>query len=378
MIPASLKEGNNMDTFLPLADALPLPAPVWLFQFLLILTFIGHVIFMNCALGGTIIAAFCMVKGRNDPGRELLAKKIFTFMPVVIAFTVTLGVAPLLFAQALYGHLLYTSSILMAFAWFAVVPLAIAGYYLAYTLRFRWQKLGNTRKLLTVVTAAAFAIIGFIYVNNMTLMLRPESWGTHYFQNSAAGMLNWSDMQVYPRYLHMLLGAIAVTGVWITITGARRKSGDEAWSKDILSFGSKIFVYATLANIAVGIWFLLVHPKRIMMIFMGQNIAATILLAASTLAMIGALILIHKAGRAEDGRKLTYLGAGHVAAVLVMMAVMRDQLRQAYLEPYFSINQLQVEPQWGVFGLFAVTLVAGLAALAWMMRAHIRAGKTGV
>ncbi|MFC1557116.1 hypothetical protein ACFL6I_06740 [candidate division KSB1 bacterium] len=356
-----------METIIPTPDSLPLPAPAWLLLFLLIFTFILHVLFMNCLFGGTLVAAFSHFKGKRDPNHEQLAKKIYSFMPPVIAFTVNLGVAPLLFVQVLYGHLIYSSSILMAFAWFAVIPLLILGYYGAYLLRFRWEKLTETRTLITWLVAAIFAVIGFIYVNNLSLMLRPETWADHYFQNPATGKLNWSDSQVYPRYLHFLLGAVAVSGLWIMIIGARRKSGDASWSQWTIAYGSKIFFYATAINIAAGLWLLLILPKRVMMIFMGENMMATALFGVAFLLTIAVLFIIRKAGRIEDGRKLTYVGASHVLLILVFMAIMRELLRQAYLEPYFRLDQLPSEPQWTVFFIFVILLIIGLAVLGWMV-----------
>jgi len=47
-------------------------------------------------------------------------------LPVFVSFTVTLGVAALLFVQVIYGNLLYTSSILIGAAWLGVVPLVIS------------------------------------------------------------------------------------------------------------------------------------------------------------------------------------------------------------------------------------------------------------
>ena len=43
---------------IPSPDAFPIPGPAWLFHFLLVFTFVLHMLFMNLTLGGTIIAAF--------------------------------------------------------------------------------------------------------------------------------------------------------------------------------------------------------------------------------------------------------------------------------------------------------------------------------
>ncbi|MFC1563688.1 hypothetical protein ACFL6G_02070 [candidate division KSB1 bacterium] len=357
-----------MDPIITSPDILPIPAPYWLILSLLILTFLVHLVFMNLLLGGTFLSAFNYLFGKNNPKKIHLSKKMFGFMPVIIAVAVNFGVAPLLFVQTLYGHLLYSSSILMAVFWFSIILLLIFGYYGTYLLKFRWDKTGQAKTLVTAIVSVIFAVIAFFFVNNMTLMLRPETWQQHYFSDPAAGSLNWSDIQIYPRYLHVFLGAIAVTGVWIMIIGIRKLTGDEEWSGWAVKYGSRLFFYTTLVNIVMGFLFLFANPREIWMIFMGQNMTATILLALSILLVISALITIYKAGKAENPAKQTYIGAGHLLLILLFMIIMRHQLRDAYLEPYFSLDQLKVSAQWDVFFLFVVILLIGIGALAWMIK----------
>jgi hypothetical protein len=361
---------------IPTPDILPIPAPVWLLQVLLIFTFLLHLVPMNFLFGGGLLSLVSHARGKKDPRHERLAKRVSELMPTVISFTVTLGVAPLLFVQVLYGHLLYSSSILMANAWFLVVPLVIVGYYGAYLLRFRWDRLGAARSLLAWGMAVLFAVVGFIYSNNFSLVQRPEVWKQHYLANPAGGHLNLSDPALYPRYLHMLLGAIAVAGVWFMIIGVRRRSGDEEWSAWLMKYGSRIFTYATTVNIIVGFWFLAALPRRAMMIFMGQNPAATAVFLVSLVFILGTFGAVHVAAKRRSGRVMT-MGAASLTVVLVLMAVMRQQVRAAYLEPHFRLEQLTVEPQWGVFALFVLTLAAGLGMVAWLVKVALGARPAG-
>jgi cytochrome bd-type quinol oxidase subunit 1 len=119
---------------IPDPDPIPLPAPVELLTPLLVLTFTLHILAMNVTLGGTVIAVVSDLMGRRDGNDRYrrLARHLIAMMPVTLAATITLGVAPLLFIQTLYGQLFYTSSILMAWPWFAVVPLVIVAYYGIY------------------------------------------------------------------------------------------------------------------------------------------------------------------------------------------------------------------------------------------------------
>jgi hypothetical protein len=208
--------------------------------------------------------------------------------------------------------------------------------------------------------------VGFIYSNNFSLMQHPEIWSEHYFEAPATGHLNWSDPSLYPRYLHMLVGAVAMAGLWFMILGARRRSGDAEWSNWVWRYGVRVFTLATALNIFIGFWFLLAVPRRVMMIFMGENRVATMAFVASLACLVGAFGFIHAAARRQSPRG-AFVGAGLVLAVVALMAVMRQEMRAAYLEPYFRLDELQVAPQWGVFSIFAVSLLLGLGVIAWLI-----------
>ena len=363
-----------MKTLIPYPDVLPLPAPAWLFLFLLILTFVVHLIFMNFLFGGTFLAALSHLRGKKDPKHAHLSKNLYKFMPAVIAFTVNFGVAPLLFVQVIYGHLLYTSSILMAVAWFSVIPLVIFGYYGTYSLRFKWDKLAKYRDYITWFVSGIFVVIAFIYVNNFTLMLKPENWITHYFKDPSGGTFNWSDISVYPRYLHVFLGALAVAGMWIMIIGVRRRTGNEEWSDWAVNYGSRIFLYSTMINIVIGILFLIAHPGDIIKNFMGKDLLSTIFLIVSVIITVYVLILAAKIPKMPDKKKLTYTLFIVSLILLILMVLLRHNLRMFYLEPYFKLDQLQVEPQWTAFLIFAGAMVVFMIpSVIWMIRVVLSA-----
>ena len=102
---------------IPALDPNPLPAPYWVFQLLLFVTFFLHIVAMDLMVGGAVLALVARWrKGSLIQGSRLssdLARKLPVLMPAVI----TLGIAPLLFVQVLYGQFLYTSSIILAWPW---------------------------------------------------------------------------------------------------------------------------------------------------------------------------------------------------------------------------------------------------------------------
>ena len=87
-----------MDSFIiPQPDTIPVGWG-W-FQFLLLLTFPIHLLAMNAMLGGLAIGIVQHMKG--GALQKQLAHRIAISLPLVIAFVVNFGVAPLLFVQVL-------------------------------------------------------------------------------------------------------------------------------------------------------------------------------------------------------------------------------------------------------------------------------------
>ena len=145
-------------------DALPLPGPVWLFELLLHFTFVLHLLAMNFLVGGAMIAIVSRLRGAMD-----LARWIETKLPAAMAFTVTLGVAPLLFVQALYGHLFYTSSVLMAWPWFSVLLILLVTYALVY--RVAWHGESGAAKVLLLLIN-----LFLLFVGRLTAQKAPEAF----------------------------------------------------------------------------------------------------------------------------------------------------------------------------------------------------------
>ena len=58
-------------------------------------------------------------------------------------------------------------------------------------------------------------------------------------------------------------------------------------------------------------------------------------------------------------------------ATIVLMVALRDMVRDLYLEPYFSVYQRTVAHEYGAFVMFLITLLLGVGAVVWMIRAVI-------
>ena len=100
----------------PNVDPIPLPAPIWLFKLLHIVTLALHFVAMQVLVGGLLIAVLLNLMGSSDSARTAAAA-IARRLTIVMTYVINLGVPPLLFAQVLYGRAIYTSSVMIGLRW---------------------------------------------------------------------------------------------------------------------------------------------------------------------------------------------------------------------------------------------------------------------
>lgn len=327
------------------------------FQFLLLLTFPLHMLAMNAMLGGLAIGIVQHMRGGTL--QKQLAHRIAIALPLVIAFVVNFGVAPLLFVQVLYGQFLYSSSVLMGTFWILIVPMLIIAYYGAYLYDFRFTQLGSAGPWIAAVSFFLLVAIGFFFSNNMLLMALPEQFGD-YFSHKSGTLLSVNLPQFWPRFLHMLLGALAVGGLFVALLGRFRKDFNPDLANHAEEVGLGSFLVLTFVNVLIGFWYLLSLPNELMLFFMGGNIGATIAFGGALLLVAGALFAAYK--------KRFWLTFYHAIALVVVMTFMRSWLRSAYLKDVFTLDQLQIMPQYSPMIFFFITLLAGVICLGWLVK----------
>ena len=354
-----------MMLLIPHPDPMPLPAPVWLLRTLLLLTFFLHVLFMNCLLGGTAFALVCMMRRRSSAFSARLASDLGHILPSVFAFTITLGVAPLLFLQVMYGQFLYASSILIGVFWLSVIGLLILAYYGVYYFSMKGQEHSGPATAVLAAVVLLLASVAYIYSSNFTLMLEPEQWLDMYRSNPHGWNLNAADPSLLPRYVHFVLGALAIAGMGLVVLGFRKQ--DIAYRQWVIEQGSLLFTGATMVNFGVGFWFLATLPSTIRLNFIGGNGLATGLLGAGLLLPLAAIAHLIMAKGNKSPQRQVVIGVSCGVLTVAVMVVMRDQLRNLSLASYFSPYQLPVASQWSIIAIFVVLFVAGLATLYFML-----------
>jgi hypothetical protein len=350
----------------PTPDPNPLPAPYWVFKLLLLVTFFLHILAMNFMLGGTAVALMARLGKKKEQGSRIffdVAKKL----PSLMAATITLGIAPLLFVQVIYGQYFYTSSIVMAWPWILVILFLIFAYYGFYFVANRGETKPKWSGQVLLFSLTLVLIIGFIYTNNVTLSQAPASWMQKYFASTSGWSLNLGEPTLIPRYLHFMTAAVAVGGLLLVMIAWSKWKEDVEYARALFQFGGKAFMYANMAQFAVGLWFLMALPREMRMLFMGDNPMATMLMGFGVVGGLAMIFLMSDALRRESIRMAAWGVSALTALVILSMIVMRDILRDAYLGAYFHPQEFAVKTQWSPMLLFLGLFVAGVALWVVMM-----------
>lgn len=358
-------------TALPLGDyaPIPFPAPVWLMQILLVLGFYIHALPMNVTLMGGLTAAILIIAGRasNHAYAERTGKNLAYSLPFFTTAAITNGIVPLLFLQVVYGPAVYISSILMAVPWFSILVLLATGYYGFYLYTYKKDWLGNKAPWILILSTLLFLVIAFFFTNNMTLMLTPEKFVPMY-QDSPSGLnLNWSDPTLVPRYLHFMLGAVAVTSLAVGCHGLYFRRRDPEYATWLIKRASGAFLGVTLLNLGVGAWFLFSLPAAITNRFLDlTHWASHVFWTAAGLDVVALVAMALAAAKGS----FNAFKVGGVAALAIVLAMVttRHNLRVFMLNDYINPYAHASNPQWEMLIIFAVLTVVMILYFMWLFK----------
>ena len=126
----------------------------------------------------------------------------------------------------------------------------------------------------------------------------------------------------------------------------------------------KWFTYATVVEIGIGIPFLFSLPKNVRQLFIGGESLHTGLFIAALIAAFCSLYY--------GAKERVWPTTVSLAATVLLMVLVRDLTRQAYLAKYFHPADLQLVPQWSPMFLFVAILVIGIAVVIYMLRLAAR------
>lgn len=362
---------------LPALDPIPNPGPGWLFHVLLVLTFFLHLLFMNLTLGGTFMAAVAQLtsRGRSGDHRTVLAERLMGINTYGISFTITTGVAPLLFIQVLYQQTFYPATILIGTAWLGLLLFLAAGYYAAYLYKFKGAPAeGSGGTVWLVLAAVLFLAVAMIQVSVNLIHSQPETWT----QVAGSGWSVLSDPTYVPRLLHFLLAGIGLSAAvvaWWAVRRVRRGEGGEV-DTAIAGYAWTWAMGSTVLQVIDGFVLLLLLPRRVLL-SLASGWETMVPLVLAVVVALGLLMMLVRIRNPVDAPGAVTGVLSTMGLVLAVMVITRHQARMAYLEPVASRFAMASAPQWLNFALFAVLLVVALGTVAFMVRDVLRSRATG-
>lgn len=360
----------------PSLDPIPLPAPVWIFKLLHVVTLVLHFAAVHLMVGGLTLATIWNLRARRDPNSAAgrAAAALAHRLPVIMTYLINLGIPPLLFAQVLYGRALYTSSVLIGAYWIAVIFLLMGAYYLLYVANRR-EEAGRSWWWISLVSLILIAYIGRIYSSNMTLMIRPEVWMEMYRARGGAQgtSLPSGDPTILPRWLFMMVGSIGFGGILAALVGTVATL-PEAASRMMRRSGGLLGGFFLAVQLGLGWWVWQVQPELVRgrLLESSYRFAPPAWLIVTLLALLSAVAI---AFTSVSRRRFWPFLAGLFGLLSIAAAVVvRDGIRDlTLLVKGFDVWAQPVVSNWSVVILFLVLFVAGLLIIGWMARVAAQA-----
>lgn len=325
-----------------------LSAPLWLVTVLHVVTLALHLVAMNVLLGGVIITVYASLRKRWD---DPTLKRFARIFPSVVAATVTLGVAPLLFLQMVYHRQVYAAAIVSGWFWLGVPAVVIVAYYALYRSALKAGAIS--------LPALALAIAGMIYVSLtyssvFAMVEAPGQIRTLYAADPGGWVWNPALIDYGPRWLHMVLGALTVGGFVVGMVGRNQP--------EVYGLGRAFFQWGMVAAMLAGLGYLLALMPILSALMRSPAIWA---ITAGAVLSLAALPFFSRKNFCVSGTLLL--------VSMLAMVFARHEVRLIKLAGQFDPSVWRVAPQWQVFGLFLLCFVIMLAAVGYMLALVVRA-----
>lgn len=342
-----------------------LPAPWWLFYFLLVATFTLHLIMANVMLGGGIMvlaSEWLKRKGEKDKGLSV-HKEIAPKLPMTVALTVNLGIPPLLFLQVLYGNFIYVSTVLMAVYWLSIFVLIILSYYGTYLYSLKYDRLGSSRVWVMGISVLMMLAVGFFFTNSLLIMTDPKVWPT-YFDRPGGMLIHFGEPNLIPRYLHFVVSSVAIGGLAMGLLGWWGTKKGESEGGATMVRGLRVYAGATLFQFVVGALYLGTLPNQVLTRAAFENTAAMAVFVISIATTLCSVLY-----SMSDKPWHTAVCA---VATIFFMVLFRYAVQTAYLETYLSAARPEVVLQLSAMGLFIAALIGGAAVVVYLLKLALR------
>ena len=377
----------------------PITAPLWFVQFFKVLGFVLHTLAMNIWFAGIPLILLMYVFGRKSGQR--FAKRMFSQLPIIMAFGINFGIVPLLFVQTVYYKPFYSATILMAWHWLMVIPLVMIAYYSLYIAAFsvRQEKKAAQTLLAGLLASGCLLMVAYVFVSVMSLMGRPETlleiWrnGQSFAGTDVAAATyglgsNASEPTLWYRYGAMFGLALTTVAFWthfdamVLIPKRREKSpeelqADENYRRWVGTFAMFVaWIGGAIAAVCFYHYLGFVKSSTVTATMFAEDAAPMFryVLYAAMFAPFLAAVVLTVAKLFRFGRFLAAIIVTLCQLVaLSTFAIARQWVQNIEISQIMPVTQLaentQLTPIYtSPVIVFLVLFVIGAVVIAWMIR----------
>lgn len=350
-------------------DPMGIPFYPVVFQFLMVLTFALHIMFVNFTLGASFFALYGHIKGTGY--WKQLSYSMARAVPVNVSMAMLLGVAPLLFVQVIYDPFWYASNLLSAGWVIGFILFMMIAYSFSYVFYLGRKKKSDGYIFFGTVSLGLFLLSGAVMHVLGYQLLQPEKWLGWFLKG---GSVDASGMTLHSfqvsRFAHFLVPSIAMGGIFMMLYAwyfRDRADMDKGYIEWMSAKGSQLAFVFTAIQALVGFWWLLSLPMEF-------NFFTNPFFLIATLLGIGLLTLLYMAQK--EPMKYTIPAATGAFATIFAMSYSREALRMTYLGKLdYSVFNYKMNMDIGSTALFISTFLMGLVIISYLLAVAYRSGR---
>lgn len=327
------------------------------YEILLILSVLVHIYFSNLLLGGFPMMVMTTWLGGREGQAHLkdLAQKMRGVGPKVMGLAITLGFLLWLVVYSRYGrHVIHMMDAFQVGYLFLLVLLLLAfwGIYSYKTRNALITQNSSTHVMIGGVIIVCLLGMTLLFVISHIMMLHPDHSESVVQKGLFASL---SLPTVWPRFFHIVLGSVAATGIVITLYGMLRP-----YNIHITRYGVAWTLAGTLPQIVVGPWLLFALPDEVRMRLVdGASLSSLVFFVSLTFALL-ALVLLNASLMIPHVRGLVWTGLGSLFLTIVLMVMVREEVRKAWMQSYAGVDTFEELSAGVVLGVIITSLLGFL------------------
>ncbi len=316
---------------------LAIPGNMPVFEGLIVIGFILHLIYVNIVVAGSVYAVLFEIRGilKRDKVSDGLGLQLATLVSIHKSIAVVLGVAPLLIISTIYTQFFYPSTILIGKWWLMLIPLLIISFLLLYVYKYMWDKWQNRKRLhlsFGIAGALILLFVTLLFITNVASMLHPELWsGSKGFFDSL-----FRYPTIWQRYFHFMAASFAIIGMYMYWWGKRKgREKEDPVYRLATKFGKGSAFLFTLLQLIAGPILLLSMNSEVRASFLGGSAFHTSLLTISVAFALVLIVLLYRLYKV-DSRKLFISSVVVLLMIMGLMSWIRHEVRDLHLAPYME------------------------------------------